>query len=298
MHLIENCPLCGSQQIHLFLLTKDYFNSLEAFQIQKCENCNFKFTSPRPDIADIYNYYQSDDYISHSNRALNPIQIAYKLVRKITINQKAKIIKNKTNGIKLLDVGCGTGHFLQKMISLNYDADGIEVDKSARGIATNVTDKEIFKNINLIPPDRYYNVITLWHVLEHFHDFKSSIKQLLHHLSSDGTLIIAVPNCNSKDAEYYNQYWAAYDLPRHLSHFTPDTIKKLFDICNLKLIEIIPQYFDAFYVSLLSEKYKLKANNQYSILGPYLKGLQNGFRSNKAAKNNCNYSSLIYIAKK
>lgn len=298
LETIKNCLVCqcDSERFCPFLQCKDYTVSKETFKIDQCEACGFKFTNPRPDEASVGKYYQSEDYISHSNTQKGLLAKIYQFVRKKALKRKLNLINqfNKdTNSKKILDYGCGTGHFLEICQQNNWQIHGVEPDAGARTFAQNITKIEIQTSIF----DEFYDAkqfdsITLWHVLEHVHQINPTLARLKDLLKDNGTILIAVPNCNAWDAQHYGEFWAAYDLPRHLYHFTPETLRPLLRKHNLIIESYLPMYYDAYYISLLSEKYKTGKMN-------YLKAFLNGRKSNAwAKKNRNNYSSVIYVVKK
>lgn len=291
---IENCPVCGSNNIRHFLTVKDHSISQEVFNLDQCQACTFTFTNPIPTEQEIGKYYQSEDYVSHSDSKKGLINVLYHYVRKINLKAKYDIIsKHHTKGT-LLDVGCGTGYFLKYAQDEGWEVEGMEPDPGARKLAETNTKKNIAADLDHIL-DKQYDVITLWHVLEHIHNLKDAIQKINAHLKKDGTLIIAVPNLNSYDAKLYKEKWAAYDVPRHLYHFTPETIKTLLLNNGFTLADKKPMVFDSYYVSLLSEKYK---RGKQDIIG-FIKAVMNGFTSNfKSNSSLVNNSSIIYIAKK
>ncbi|OKL40820.1 class I SAM-dependent methyltransferase [Pontibacter flavimaris] len=289
---LEQCPICGKEAFKNFLVVNDNAVSKESFVIVECENCSFKFTNPRPDAQSISQYYESDDYISHSNTTNGIINRAYHVVRSITTKQKVELI-NKYAPVKgsILDYGCGTGVFLSACKKDGWEIRGIEPNSKARKKATVQTGEIIAETLEDIEGEKY-EVITLWHVLEHIHALNETMEQLLEHLQEDGTLIIAVPNADSHDAQEYKENWAAYDVPRHLYHFTQPTMKRFLKKHKMRLEEVLPMKFDAYYVSLLSEKQKQGKTKM-------LTSVMNGYRSNSYAEKNGNdYSSLIFIAKR
>jgi 2-polyprenyl-3-methyl-5-hydroxy-6-metoxy-1,4-benzoquinol methylase len=239
-------------------------------------------------------YYQSEDYISHSNTKEGFINKAYHFVRKIMLSRKYNLIKNLYKGKDILDIGCGTGYFLDFMKRKQYLTLGVEADMKARAHGI----KEF--GLNILPPDDLFNgsiknkfgIISLWHVLEHLYNPEKYMKAIRELLKDDGHLIIAVPNCSSYDAEVYKNYWAGYDVPRHLWHFTPETIDLFVKKLGFKIVELKRLPFDPFYVALLSEKYK------ESGLG-FIKGGLIGLMSLvKSFFNVRKSSSIIYILKK
>jgi len=257
----------------------------------KCKNCGFLLTSPRPDQESITKYYQSSDYISHSNQSNNLTNFVYKIARSFTLNQKYRLIKRISRKQKILDYGSGSGVLLNFFKQKGWQTYGIETDDQTRENSIKAFDIEVFKKLSELPTSKFA-VITLWHVLEHVHELSATLK-LLHNLLSDkGKIVIALPNYDSYDRKFYKEYWAAYDVPRHLYHFNQQNIKDLMKYHSFDFVESHPQKLDSFYVSLLSEKYKKSKLK-------YIKAFVIGWLSNRwAHKNQGNYSSLIYIFKK
>lgn len=286
-----HCPVCNSVRINPLLTVKDFSVSGEAFVVWQCGDCTLRFTQDAPDEASIGPYYRSPDYISHSNTDKGLLNKLYQKVRKHTLEQKAVLIRKETEEKgRLLDVGAGIGAFLSVMKEKGWDVTGIEPDETARANA-----EKLF-GLTLQPPSELYrlppavyNAITLWHVLEHVHDLHPYVERLKALLAKEGKIFIAVPNYTSADAAAYRNYWAAYDVPRHLYHFTPKAIEKLMALHGLNVVTKKPMWFDAFYISLLSSKYH-RGHTSWAGAG------WNGFTSNLTAlmdKNRC--SSIIYI---
>ncbi len=290
MDVIKNCPVCDSSKFTKFLDSKDFFLTSEEFKIDICTNCGFKFTNPRPDKKALSKYYESIDYISHSNINKGIINKLYRFVRQFTIKNKIRLITKFVNEGNVLDIGCGSGEFLNELKKQNWNVTGIEPNESVRKFAAenygiNALEESDLNNLE----KNSFDVITLWHVLEHVFDIEERILQIKKILSKNGILIVALPNPDSLDAKIYGKYWAAYDLPRHLYHFNKATVERLFNKYGFSIIKLKPMFFDSFYVSMLSEKYKTGKVN-------YPKAFFNGLKSNLfAAFNNKNYSSIIYI---
>jgi 2-polyprenyl-3-methyl-5-hydroxy-6-metoxy-1,4-benzoquinol methylase len=285
------CPVCDSADIHPVLVARDYTVSKEIFEIAECRHCTARFTQNIPDADSIGRYYQSENYISHSNTSKGLVNRLYHRVRKITLNQKRSLVESVTgskNG-NLLDVGAGTGLFVDTMRAAGWKVTGLEPDEAARNRAREMKillndNKDLFHL-----PAASFDAITLWHVLEHVHDLHGYLQQLKKLLQDNGKLIIAVPNYTSADASAYKEFWAAYDVPRHLYHFSPKAMKLLLNKHGFKLQSTHPQWFDSFYVSLLSEQYRKGKSN-------FVGGVWNGLRSNVntlTETNKC--SSLIYV---
>lgn len=276
----------------IVLSCKDYTVSQKTFDLVINEKYDMLETFPKPNLEELPLYYESSDYISHTDSKESLVDKVYQFVKKYALNQKLKLINSfQTESKNLLDVGCGTGDFLKTCENAGWNVVGVEPSLNAQNIA-----KSKLKNANVIYGDLFelqnvqFDVITLWHVLEHVPDLEVYIAQLKKLLKPEGVLIIAVPNYKSFDALYYKQYWAAFDVPRHLWHFSKKSISLLFSNHQLKLETILPMKFDSFYVSILSEKYK-KGHN--SLLCAFWIGL----RSNLKAMRTKEYSSLIYVLK-
>jgi 2-polyprenyl-3-methyl-5-hydroxy-6-metoxy-1,4-benzoquinol methylase len=292
---LTECPVCNSANFENYKIVKDHSVSKESFVICKCKSCNFQFTNPRPTEESISSYYDSDDYISHTNKANNLINWIYKQARQYSVSYKLSIINkfSANKNARILDYGCGTGFFLNNAQKQGWQAFGVEPSEQARTIARQNEQATIVSGLSeLNLKNKKFQVITLWHVLEHIHRLNEVLQELKGLLKEKGRILIAVPNIESFDQEVFQEYWAAYDVPRHLYHFSPDSMKTLMLKHGLKIKKIYPMKLDAFYISLLSNKYK---NSQARYLNSFITGL----KSNSAAKSNISkYSSLIYEIKK
>jgi 2-polyprenyl-3-methyl-5-hydroxy-6-metoxy-1,4-benzoquinol methylase len=275
-----------------YLTVKDHSVSGEDFQLLYSEVLDMLETFPQPKAENLSEYYKSEDYISHTDTKRNLLEKVYHIVRTISLKRKLKLINSFQSESKtLLDIGCGTGDFLATAQNDNWKITGIEPNKNARQIANSKTSNSVFEIEYLETlEENSFDVITLWHVLEHLPELELHIKLLKHLLKPNGTLVIAVPNFKSYDAKHYKNFWAAYDVPRHLWHFSKTSIAELFKKENIKLITTLPMVFDAYYVSLLSEKYKSGWMNPF-------KAFWVGMRSNLKAKRSKEYSSHIYVLK-
>ncbi|MBM1105234.1 class I SAM-dependent methyltransferase [Aurantibacter crassamenti] len=272
----------------LYLKTKDHSVTGEEFELHHNEELDMLITRPQP--KDLDKYYKSDNYISHTDSSRTVTDKIYQIVKRFSLVLKVRLISCFVKDDKsLLDVGAGTGDFLVVAKQKGWAVFGVEPSWRARGKAS---EKEINLSSELESVmDRKYQVITLWHVLEHLADLENQILKMISLLEENGTIVIAVPNYKSYDAKYYKENWAAYDVPRHLWHFSKEGMRRLFAKYQMEVVETKPLYFDSFYVSLLSEKYK------GSRLG-FVKGIFRGLCSNVSALFTKEYSSLIYIIKK
>lgn len=277
----------------IFLQVKDHSVSGESFELLYNKDLEMLETHPRPSLEKLPTYYQSEDYISHTDSKRNLLEKVYHLVKSIALKQKLELINNVSEGGNtLLDVGCGTGDFLKIALDNHWKVSGIEPNQQARIFANQKTNNKVFDSDHLLNFEKNsFDVITLWHVLEHLPNLEEHFSILNSLLKPNGVLIIAVPNYKSYDANYYKEFWAAYDVPRHLWHFSQTSISKLASKVGLTVKDKLPMKFDSFYVSLLSEKYKS------GFMNP-VKAFWIGWRSNRRAIVTGEYSSLIYVIKR
>lgn len=277
-----------SKQKH-FLTVKDYSVSQETFDLYHNESLDMLITSPQPSMENLGKYYESVDYISHTDSKRSLFEKAYHLVKSIALKNKLALINSlqPTKG-RILDIGAGTGDFLSTAKQNGWQTIGVEPSDKAKAIALKKGVSFVEQTSEL--ENNSFDVITMWHVLEHVPNLDTQIKELKRLLKPDGTLIIAVPNFNSFDAKYYGKFWAAYDVPIHFWHFSKTAVKLLFEKEGMQLKKVLPMKFDSFYVALLSEKYKTGKMN-------FIKAFFVGLRSNWKARKNFEYSSHIYIIK-
>lgn len=290
--LFSSCPICASNELKKVFDIKDHSVSGELFTIMECQNCSLRFTSDAPAQNLIGPYYKSEDYISHTNTSKGLVNGLYQVVRKFTLQQKRKLIQRFTGHLagSILDLGSGTGAFVATMKTAGWQVMGLEPDADARKIAydtfgVNLTDLSSFYQLQ----KSSYDAITMWHVLEHVHSLHEYMAQLKNLLKQDGRLFIAVPNYTSGEAQVYKTDWAAYDVPRHLYHFSPASMQKLVSLHGLKIYSYQPMWFDSFYISLLSSKYK---NGKSNLIGAGIQGLLSNL---KAMSNPKLCSSVIYV---
>ncbi len=294
MKEITTCPICNSSEKTTFLKSRNFRINEVVFDIEECSKCEFRYTSPLPSVDEIGEYYATDNYVSHTGTKKGLVNKLFHTARFFTLRSKFNLIKRVSNGKKHLDIGAGNGVFLEFVKEKGWDVSGIELDDQSRSAIENRLGINIAKTVYDNQEIEKYDVITMWHVLEHVYDLKKDIETIKQKLKSDGALIVAVPNCDSYDAKKYEKYWAAYDLPIHLYHFRPKNIQDLFAQFDMEVKEIQPMKFDSYYISLVSEKYK---NGGKNSLGVLFRGFYNGLISNLKAKSD-SYSSQIYIIRK
>ena len=270
-----------------FLTVKDHSVSKEIFELYYDENLDMLITSPQPAVSVLGKYYESVDYISHTDSKRSLFEKAYHFVKGIALKNKLDLINSlqPAKG-RILDIGAGTGDFLAMAKDNDWSTVGVEPSAKARDIA-------IRKGVSFVDDTaqlekQSFDVITMWHVLEHVPNLEAQVKELKRLLKPTGSLIVAVPNFKSFDANYYQSFWAAYDVPIHFWHFSKKAIKAVFEKEQIELVKVLPMKFDSFYVSLLSEKYKTGKMN-------FVKAFFIGLRSNWKAKASLEYSSHIYV---
>ncbi len=291
----NDCPVCHSDVVFCKLRAKDYTVSGQEFEIWQCGNCLLRFTQGAPDASSVGSFYQSDAYISHTDTNKGFINKLYHRVRKSTLQNKLRLIE-KTTGLQkgsLLDIGAGTGAFANTMQEAGWQVTGLEPDSTTRQRAKDLYNISLQNTEELFQlPAQSFDAITMWHVMEHVHELHTYTQQIKLLLKENGRALIAVPNYTSYDAQVYQQYWAAYDVPRHLYHFSPSSVKNLLEKHGLRLVAIKPMWYDSFYISMLSGQYKNGKGN-------LVKAVWTGMVSNLRAFFNIERcSSVIYIAGK
>ncbi|MDT7831380.1 class I SAM-dependent methyltransferase [Flavobacteriaceae bacterium S356] len=270
-----------------YLSCKDHLVSDESYEVMICDQYDMLVTSPVP--VDLGYYYQDEAYISHTDAKKTMFDKAYQMIKSISTKRKFKLINGFSTEKRILDIGAGTGDFLSFFKSKGWEVFGVEPNEKARILSAQ---KEVLLKDQISEFENHqFDVITMWHVLEHIPNLSEYIRTLERLLTKNGVLIVAVPNFKSYDASHYKEFWAAYDVPRHLWHFSQASIEKLFKEVNMSVVEKHPLKFDAYYVSLLSEENKTGKKNIVSAF-------MNGWKSNQKAKKTSEYSSIIYVLKK
>jgi SAM-dependent methyltransferase len=290
----EHLGAASPVELNPFMQCMDHSVSRETFSLFKDAERDLLVTLPQPSEENLPDYYQSEDYISHTDSKRNLLEIAYQLVKQFSLKRKVKLVTRVNQGQgRILDVGCGTGDFLQACEQKGWSIAGIEPNEKARQLASTKTNFNDYQRTveELIESNPgSFDVITMWHVLEHVPNLADFIDKIKSLLKPNGVLVVAVPNFKSWDAKHYNSYWAAYDVPRHLWHFSRKSMERIFSEFDMKILEELPMKFDSYYVSLLSEKYKKGKQNFFSAF-------YQGLRSNQKAGRSGEYSSLIYLIK-
>lgn len=285
---MNTCPWCENPSGNHYLHLKDYFLSQEEFDIFECPQCGLLYTAPRPSPDVIGKYYQSDEYYSHQQNNKGFIPRIYEKVKSVNLRNKVAIALQDMPCGSLLDIGCGVGDFLCQVKKNHWNVLGIEPSETAQAIAeSRLGFRPLVPEASSSLPASSFDVITLWHVLEHIEDLHFQTSELVRLLKPGGRLVIALPNYQSFDCQYFKDKWAAWDVPRHLQHFSPETLKRMMVSLGFSYLDTKKLIWDAYYISFLSERYG-KRNL------PLLRGAWVGLRSNLKARRSGMYSSLVY----
>ena len=288
---INTCPVCESADFSEERKVKDYSVSKEVFSVQRCGSCGHRFTSPLPGPEAIGPYYDSPDYISHTDDGSGVFGKVYKALRAVNMSKKHGHVNRWVSSGRHLDYGCGTGTFLEYMLGKGYTSEGVELNEGARSKAASYG--SVVESIE--GTEGVFDAITLWHVLEHIYDLKGLMQEFHTRLTDNGAVFIAVPNPESPDAQHYQEHWAAWDIPIHAQHFSKSSMRTLAAKTGFEVKEILPMKLDAYYIALLSEQYK--ANKSSKSLAHWIKAFAVGLKSNLSAGKD-NTSSLIYVLQK
>lgn len=289
---MKTCPWCGNPSEKTYLRVKDHFLSQETFDIIECEHCGLLFTAPRPTPDVIGKYYQSENYYSHQENKKGLIPRLYEFVKSFNIKNKVHMAIDGLPQGRLLDIGCGVGDFLVHVKEKGWEVLGLEPSEDAKNIAEKrLSVRPLSPDDSSTLTDASFDVITLWHVLEHVDDLKTQTSEIDRILKPGGRLVVALPNLQSFDCQYFKECWAAWDVPRHLNHFSSDTLQRMMVSLGFRPVGCKKLIWDAFYISYLSEKYQ-----GHSLA--LLRGAWVGLRSNFKARRSGMYSSLVYIFEK
>ncbi len=289
---MKTCPWCGTPSSKTYIQLKDYFLTQEAFEIVECPHCGLLYTNPRPAPDQIGRYYQSETYYSHQENKKGFIPRLYERVKVVNLKNKVKMATEGLAPGRLLDIGCGVGDFLVQMQKQKWEVMGVEPSDDAKNIAeARLGFRPIGPSDYASLPDASFDVITLWHVLEHVDDLKTQTSEITRLLKPKGRLVIALPNFQSFDCQHFKDKWAAWDVPRHLNHFSPKTLQNLITSLGFTPIGTKKLIWDAYYISFMSEQFL-----HHSL--PLIRGAYWGLVSNCKARKSGNWSSLVYLFEK
>lgn len=222
------CSICGRANPELFLeQVSDYITS-DSFQIWRCHGCGVGFTLPVPEQADRYyppRYRQYNRFITWAVRAL------YKI-------RAGRWARGADSSRRALEIGCGDGFMLETLQRAGWWVVGTERNISAAGYARNVRGLPVFVGgLDALGPQAGFDLIILFHVLEHMSDPLGILKQSAALLTPTGRVLVAVPNLDSWQAKYAGERWFHLDVPRHLFHFSTRSLQNVFELAGLEVID-------------------------------------------------------------
>lgn len=287
-HLIH-CPSCQSTDFTSIGEIKDYYYSQDSFPIVSCKNCSLVFTQNRPNAESIGAYYDSANYASHDGSKKKSMFLqVYVAARNYMLKKKHDLVRPfKPEWSRVLDYGAGEGYFVEYLLKKGKQVEGIEPSNVARSNFYSRNGQPMYSNLVELPKEKTFQVITLWHVLEHIHTLKETMQSLVDKLESKGIIVIAVPNQNSLDKKVFGNYWAAWDVPRHLYHWSPDSLSTFMSGFGLQNIHTNQLPLDPIYIGMISAKYAKKSS---------IHGIWQGIRSYFHGKQNPkNGSTLLSI---
>lgn len=289
------CPACGASDNTGLYKAKDHLVSGRDFMIRRCNACGMGWTTDPPSESDAGKYYVSEDYISHTDRKQTTADYLYHLARSFMLGRKKRLVTSftgKRTGV-VIDIGSGTGYFPAYMKKKGWKATGIEISEAARKYSAEKFGLEVIAPANVKAlPSGTADCITLWHVLEHLYNPAEWIEEIFRILKHEGICIIALPNFSSADSEWFGNRWAALDVPRHLWHFTPGSLRLFAERNGFSCERIISLPLDLFYISMLSFR------NQGSRM-PLIRGLLTGtFLAVRSSFRKYRASSLVYVLSK
>lgn len=290
----DACPVCGANAHSTAITAKDLTVSQLDFQIERCHACDAHFTTPRPSPENIGEFYRSTKYISHTDQDKSILARVYRAVRKHAISQKLKLIHRTHSTGRLFDLGCGTGAFIKQAAHRGFQVTGVEPSAEARKHAAATTEAQIYAALSDVPKETRFDVVTMWHVLEHMYAPAETLKTLHKHMAENGLLVIAVPNRDSWDASHYGRAWAAWDVPRHLTHFSGQDVLRILERTGFRILGTRPMWFDAPYVAILSERARGRGPVTSVLLGTMTGAISNLIALVTARPT----SSTIFLAQK
>lgn len=227
-----DCPLCGSDEYTELFVARDRLVGLPGeFPVVRCTHCQFVFLNPRPTSSSLPAWYP-DVYYPVGGGAETPeaIDVARGLLQRVESAQPGQ-------PLSILDVGCGTGLFLKFARDAGYQVRGIELSQSAVTYGQQVYGLPIetgtIESADL--PENSFDVITMWHVLEHLADPVGALERITDLLKQGGLLLFGVPNIESYEAKLFGRRWFSLDAPRHLGHFSPQTAKRAVEEAGLNV---------------------------------------------------------------
>jgi len=263
-----SCPHAGEPQTPLFD-ARDYISG-DGFALVLCRKCGIAYTQPTPAPDKWSRYYPRDYYgKAGASRFRGPIEWVQNQFYTARVGRIQQFNGGRPG--RVLDVGCGRGFLLQEFRRRGWDVLGTEVDGTAAAHAQRVLQLPVkigaLETLKL--PADGFDVVVLWHVLEHLSDPGATLVQVHRLLRPGGTLLVGVPNFGSAEARWCQDKWFHLDVPRHLTHFTQNGLARALEQAGLRVCgrgRFAPEY-DAFsLVQSLLNCVGLRPNYLYNLL--------------------------------
>lgn len=303
-------PIDASERLSPFLCVPDRFNLSEgdAWRLVKAEPSGLIFLNPRPTAETIGKHYEPMDYdpFISLKRAPSFQDRLYRVLRRfVTLRYKADAVLKRAQfqageRRRALDIGCATGDF---SVELKRRAKGVKlelygIETSEKAVRFAIEENDLCaKQGELLTVDfgARFDLITMWHVLEHVLRLNETLDKLRQILTPDGLLVVAMPNPDSWDARHYGKFWNGYDAPRHLYHFAPKTFAQLLAKHRFRVVDRHSLPLDSYYNALLSEKIRAEAEGKRAGVGAWLNAIVKG--SIAASADIERASSVVYYVR-
>lgn len=236
---VTRCAVCGADEAETVSYGWDRLLGLPGtFRMCRCRECGLLYLNPRPTEEEMLQYYP-EEYEPYS-RAIDDEPWFQRLNRRYGMSKRCRAVMAYEPGGRLLDVGCATGNFLYEMARRGtWETYGVEPNSKAAQYARQRLGLNVFTGTlrQARFPDDYFDVVSLWNVLEHLHDPMGDLREVNRVLRHGGLLVLSLPNVESLDAWLFGQYWVGWDIPRHLHVFPRPTLKRLLAATGFALLD-------------------------------------------------------------
>ena len=265
------CPLCGTTDATELLETGVRSITGETYRVVQCSECDLRYTRPLPVPDELEAVYGQDYIIYHSvaTTARRPWRLNVDALTSLYMQtlfwDRRRALLGRRPG-RLLDVGCGTGDFLLTLKQRGWNVCGTEFSDAAcamaraRGIPV-----EQAELASVGFPDRYFDVVTLWHVLEHLEDPFATLAEVRRILRDDGLLIVEVPNSACLAFRLCKKDWFMLEVPQHVQHFTPHTLRSLLQRAGFEPVYRQNLRFWNFHIDFYSFLNALRLRERFNI---------------------------------
>jgi SAM-dependent methyltransferase len=269
MTATSRCACCGASDAYLLFRGYGFDRSEERFDLYECPHCGLVRVEPPLGRAALAHYYAADYYGSPVAKFSGPVEALMRLDHP----RRARWLAGFVTGPpprRALDIGCGRGLFLRALAQLGFTAVGTELPGFAFTADPGV--EFLQATAEALPfADGCFDLVSIWHVLEHTTDPAAVLHGIARVLKPGGILALAVPNFGSWQAHHFGRHWFHLDLPRHQYHFRPAALSRLLAEQHVELIEVRTQSWDqnlyGFIQSWLNRIYwRSTPNGLYQVL--------------------------------